>query len=512
MNPDPFYHPVLSCSESQAWEEQLLDSEESVWAAMSEVGTRLGQEIQASFAITRFPQSGLSLLGLIGKGHNGGDALLAIEELARIEGYLRAVTLVFPSELSELRPHTKRALQKLKITTTLEMRICPDEAALAEILSGSYDICLDGLLGMQFRPPLRGGVKDLITAVNETQSIRLRTAVDLPSGTGDKSDAAPFQADFTLATGILKRPLLTSEAAGTIRYLDIGFFKEDVASETRVITDRILAPLRCIRPARSEKRQHGHLAIVAGSRGMPGALSMSVQSALQSGVGLVTVFAPESVVSQLACQLPEAMWRTWPETPEGGLALEGLWQIKSFIDKATCLLLGPGMGSEAETQVLLKEIGLIWNKPALLDADALRPAAVESFAKSGNDSLALTPHDGEFKRLTGGDDCSDTAVLAYAKSNCLSLVKKGSSSRISDGEHLCINPTGNAVLSRGGSGDLLAGLIAGLMARGDCPVLESLCRGVYWHGKAADLLAVERGQVAVRSTDLLNFLEPALRM
>lgn len=503
------FHPILSCAESLVFEKRILKSDSATWKAMNLAGSGLGRALRSAFAMTGYPQSGLRVLGLIGKGHNGGDALLAIYELAKVEGYLASVCLIFSGPRSELKPHTLRALEMLEA-------LAGDRLFLTESLEEGedqvFDICLDGFLGMQFRPPLKESIRSVIRMVNAAKSIRLRAAVDLPTGLGDESDHEHFVADFTFATGIFKEPLLEHPAAGTIRYLDLGFFEHEEKSAKTVVADSILDSLRSLRPATSEKRQYGRLAILAGSRSMPGALAMSVRAALQSGVGLVSVFAPESIVSQLACQLPEAMWRTWPETPEGGLALEGVWQIKSIIDKVDCLLLGPGMGSEAETLVLLSEIARIWTKPAVLDADALRPEIVAAFEEAGNRSLLLTPHDGEFMRLSGGDDCSDTAVLNYAKAHRLILAKKGCNTRVSDGERFSIGSSGNAVLSRGGSGDLLAGLLGGLAAQNPMALFESTCRAVYWHGKAADLLAISKGQTAVRTTDLLSFLSPAIRV
>lgn len=478
---------------------------------MSQAGASLGRALRRTYAMTGFPQAGLHLLGLIGKGHNGGDALLAFLEMAQRPGYVKEVTLILAAPREALKPHTGRALGMLEKVARLKLWEMQSEAARGAVSSKSYDIALDGLLGMQFKPPLREGVRSLIEAVNASGAIRLRAAVDLPSGVGDESDEGPFRADVTFATGIVKAPLLPSDCAGAIRYLDLGFFEEGSLNREFVVADSILDPLRSMRASASEKRQHGHLAILAGSRSMPGALAMTVKSAITSGVGLVTAFAPESIVAQLACQLPEAMWKIWPETPEGGLALEGLWQIKAIADKASCLLAGPGMGSDAESQALLREVGKVWSKAAVLDADALRPAVVDAFASKAGSEVVVTPHDGEFMRLTEGSSCSDAALLAYAKSKRITVVKKGANTRISDGTTLCVNPSGNAVLARGGSGDLLAGLIAGLLAEKGSAALETACRGVYWHGKAADLLAVDQGQVAVRTTDLLKYLSAALR-
>lgn len=500
------FHPVLSCVESARFEKSLFSSDSDSWLAMSAVGEKLGRAIRFDFGMSRERQSSVSVLGLIGKGHNGGDALLAVAELARLDGFVGRVVLALVCSTSELKPNTRKALEQLEdIQQELSIVSLSD---LEDILSKEdFSICIDGLLGMSFRPPLREKEAAAIELVNASSSIRCRFAVDLPSGAGDKSSGSSFRADFTYATGIYKTPLLVTKSAGVVRYLDIGFF-DTVSNESsvRVITDRILDPLRRFRPAHSEKRQHGHLAILAGSRSMPGALAMSVEAALKSGVGLVTVFAPESIVAQLAVSLPEAMWRTWPETPEGGLALEGVWQIRSIAEKATALLLGPGMGSERETIALLQDIVSQWEKPILLDADALREEVVSKLCGP----CVFTPHDGEFIRLTGGAEPSDENVLHWAKKLNGTIVKKGSSTRVSDGEQLFLNTTGNPVLSRGGSGDLLAGLTAGLLAQFPDQQRDVACMGAYWHGKAADLLARSRGQTAVRITELLDFLSSAL--
>ncbi|MBC2606372.1 NAD(P)H-hydrate dehydratase [Pelagicoccus albus] len=511
MNPD-FSHPILSCADSGLWEEGLIHSEEQAWQAMRKVGTQLGQAIRSYFSMSRYPQEGLSVLGLIGKGHNGGDALLGILALLEDHSCIASISLILANSRDELKPNTNRALSILEDAADIRILETPSVESLDELRTESFDLCIDGLLGFQVRPPLREGVRTIVDYVNAHPSIRLRISIDLPSGVGDECDEEPFRADLTLATGIFKKPLLEAESAGALRYLDIGFFEKSNDASPRILVDAILDPLRALRPARSEKRAMGHLLVLAGSRSMPGALAMCVSSALRSGVGLVTVFAPESVCSTLAVSLPEAMWRPWPETPEGGLALEGLWQVKTMLSKASCLLMGPGMSDDSETQVLLKEIGKVWDKPAVLDADALRPEVVESFLQAGNRDLVLTPHDGEFKRLSGRADCSDAALLDYVKEKVVTVVKKGSATRVAQNDLLAVNAGGNPVLSRGGSGDLLAGLLAGLVAQGDASLFESACRAVYWHGKAADLLAIDKGQVAVRTTDLLDFLAPALQL
>lgn len=511
-----FSDPILDCEEAHEWESQLLDSDDKVWDAMTCVGKALGHAIRSDYSMTRLPVRNWNVLVLAGKGHNGGDALLAVSEMAKQEGQLGSVTIVLSAKEIALKPNTMRALERLRSRISVECFAPQDgeEKSFAVRLrpmleERAFDLCIDGLLGMQFRPPLRVGIRTLLESVNRNRKIGLKVAVDLPSGVGEERDNDYFKCDLTYATGIYKRPLLGG-GCGVIRYLDIGFFEKEKKASDRVIKDRILDGLRTFRPAEGEKRQFGHLVILAGSRHMPGALAMCVRAALKSGVGLVTVCAPESIVSQLACTLPEAMWRTWPETPDGSLALEGLWQVKALQGKASSLLVGPGLGADPEVLALLSEIGKIWEKPAVLDADALRKEVVDTFVRNSNDELVLTPHDGEFKRIAESVDADDAALMQYVARTKLCVVKKGSATRVTAPGRFWVNTTGNGVLSRGGSGDLLAGLIGGNLAQGASPFLAA-ARSVYWHGKAADLLAVSKGQTAISTTELLDFLPAALQ-
>ncbi len=516
-------HPIMSCEDAAEFERGLLDSDSKIWEAMQSVGQLLGRGILNEYRFTRYAPEKLSVFAMVGKGHNGGDALLAIDEMANC-GAVGEVFLAIAAPLTELKLNTKKAfdlLQKRLDDDTLTVVCCRangEQSWLSEIeqalQSQTFDICLDGLLGMQFKPPLRGAARGLIERVNDASGIRLRVAVDLPSGIGTESDDLAFQADVTFATGVFKQPLLArayEDAIGCIRYLDVGFFDENPSSGERVIVDSILDPLRARRPAHTDKRSYGSLLIIAGSRGMPGALMMSVRSALQSGVGLVTVCAPECVVAQLAVQLPEAMWIPWPETPDGGLALEGLYLLRSIQSKATALLVGPGVGSERETIEMLVEAIRQSTAPVVIDADALRREVLAALEVP----FIATPHLGEFRRIARLDSTDDDLEAALRHFSCERsgvVVLKGPNTRVAAGDHVFMNTTGNSVLSRGGSGDLLAGMAAGLLAQSPSNPLEVACQSVYWHGKAADVLAVRKGQVALRTTDLLDYYSEALKV
>ncbi|HEY1107339.1 MAG TPA: NAD(P)H-hydrate dehydratase, partial [Opitutaceae bacterium] len=303
------------------------------------------------------------------------------------------------------------------------------------------------------------------------------------------------------ATGILKTPVLGTAEAGRVRYLDLGFFRGGEPGTERVLVPQVLAPLAGWRAAGADKRSFGHVFIVGGSRSFPGAVLMTVLAALRSGAGLVTAFVPESVAAAFAARAPEAMWVAWPETPAGGLALEGEHLLREKLDRADALVIGPGLGREKETLALAESIVGRSEIPLVIDADALQPEIV----RAGKAPRVLTPHVGEYKRIAG-----DAELIAFAHEVHGAVVLKGNGTRIASGDAIHRSFFGGPVLSRGGSGDLLSGIIGGLVAR-EKDIVLAAAQGVAWHGLAADALARARGEVAVTTTELLDYLSPALR-
>ncbi len=507
-------HPILSCAEAKAWETNLLRDETAEWNAMQRAGRAVATALQDDVREIG-GRSGMRLLVLAGKGHNGGDALLtAAMLLAESPAATADVVLLFGAET--LRPLARRALDTLR--STAGARVREIDATTLKREFGSYDLCLDGVFGFQFRPPIDDATAELLAWVNSHPRIRVRAAVDLPSGLGaDENGKTVFRADFTYGTGIVKTPAVAPTNAafvGRLRYLDLGFFASHVAeSNHRVLLPSLLRPLGALRPAQSDKRTYGHLLVVGGSRSYPGAVLMTVQAALRSGVGLLTACVPASLVPEYAAKLPEAMWVGFQESATGGLMSASVDVICEKATRATALVIGPGLGAAPETLSAVEAIcrNTANSLPLILDADALRPEVVRATAGK---RVVLTPHAGEWQRLGGRAGLRPAQELASAGE--VIAVLKGSPTRLE-----CIQgqsqagPTyysffGGPVLARGGSGDLLAGLIGGLMAQAPDDLLLAATRGVVWHGLAADLLARDKGQVAVQTTQLLDYLQSAL--
>ena len=489
MSALPASDPILSCAEARAFEAARFGGDEALeWPAMQRAGRALAAAVLRDFLeIGGFPPAEGRVLVLAGKGHNAGDALLAAGELLKdFPGATVDVLFIFGERA--LRPLAARAWRELVQRGGERVRV------VAEPTDGRlYSLCLDGIFGFQFRPPVEPRVAAVIERINAA-SIRFRAAVDLPS-------AELFRADFTYATGIVKTPVLASANAGRVRYLDLGFFEPTCVAPdalARVLTPALLAPLAALRASQSDKRTYGHVGLVGGSRDFPGAILMAALAALRSGAGLVTAFVPESLAAAFAARAPEVMWVGWPETPAGGLALEGSYLLQARLARLDALVIGPGLGREAETLALVRDIVATSSVPVVLDADALQADIVGA----GLAARVLTPHAGEWVRVAGS--VPDRAVV----------VLKGPVTRIQGGGTggpVYFSLAGGPVLARGGSGDLLAGLIGGLLAQTPADPMLAAARGTLWHGLAADALARAHGQTSVMTTQVLDYLGPVLR-
>jgi NAD(P)H-hydrate epimerase len=490
--------PVLSLEGARSLEEGLFGGDERrEWKAMLQAGRLVAAAVLRDYReIGEFPADGRVLV-LAGKGNNAGDALIAAREI--LERNPRAVAdVLFAFGPRNLKPLAARAWRGLSEAGRSRVRSVGGSA-----LSGDYAICIDGIFGFQYRPPLPPEAAAAIEA-SSRRGLGLRAAVDLPTGW---DEAGAFAADFTYATGSVKAPLIGSAHAGRPRFLDLGFFHpaaggapEDDAGD-RVLLPSILGPLSGLRPASSDKRSLGHLLIVGGT-GYPGAALMATLSALRSGAGLVTAFVPESLVPAFASRAPEAIWAGLPETPGGSLAPGGLDRVMAALGRATALAIGPGLGRDPEARSLALGLAGASTVPLVIDADALQPDIV----RAGTAPRILTPHAGEFARIAEGAGLRELCAATRAV-----IIRKGPVTAVSGGGAVYQCFHGGPVLSRGGSGDLLAGLAGGLLAQAPGDPLGAACRATVWHGMAADELARSRGQTAVEISQLLDFLGSVLR-
>lgn len=266
----------------------------------------------------------------------------------------------------------------------------------------------------------------------------------------------------------------------------------------------------------AQKGDFGRALIIAGSRGMSGAACLSGTSALRSGAGLVTVAVPSGILNIVACYEPSYMTLPLSEDESGKIHQSALQQLASILPRQTALGVGPGLGQSASLQELVSELYNTATQPAVFDADALNLLAKRSFLlKRKEDAPAriLTPHPGEFSRLTGLSietiqENRTQHAAEFAKAKQLIVVLKGKNTVITDGTRVAINATGNSGMATGGTGDVLTGLITALLAQG-LSAFDAAHLGVHVHGTAGDLAAIDPAKPGLIASDLLRSLAQA---
>jgi NAD(P)H-hydrate epimerase len=489
--------PVLSCAEAAAAEAAFLAGDAKLsWQLMNIAARGVGEA--ALSLLGRKPER---ILVLAGKGNNGADAFLAALHCARAGTEIVAVF----AEGGPARAQAQRAWSVRKKGVRIGIVAASN---LRQLAAHEFDLIFDGILGQGFRAPLSAELRAFLRTSDALRGLRI--AVDLPSGLGDDATGPAFRADLTVSIGCLKRPLLSPKAApfvGRLRVLDIGLPLGE--TEEACVTGTALAQLTRPRRARSDKRHQGRLLIVGGSERMPGAVIMNTAAALRSGAALVTTCLPESIRAKAAVAYPEAMWRGLSTGKDGTLAANNLKELRRLLADKDAILLGSGMGEKATG--FIRTVASAVTGALVLDADALRPTVITAAKKVP--VRVLLPHAGEFKRLSGRP-ASVVAARAYARRTKSIVVLKGPLTCVTDGLRVLHVPFGGPVLARGGSGDLLAGIVTSVLARRHelaLSAFDAVVLATTWHARAADWLRENHGEEAVRTTELLAGLSPVLR-
>jgi len=389
---------------------------------------------------------------------------------------------------------------------------------------GEADLVVDALLGTGLSGPPREEAARIIESVG--RSGRPVVAVDLPSGleadTG-RVHGACVRASLTVTFGLPKVGHLFYPGrayCGILRLVDIGLAAEAIAGSpatTYLLTEEKMAELVPGRRDDAHKGMCGSVLVVAGSVGMTGAAALTADAALLAGAGRVTVGVPASLNDILEVKLTEAMTRPLPEVRKRRcLSLRGLGEILELLEKADCMALGPGIGRHPETVELVRRLATRVEVPLVLDADGLYAmAGADELLKGVKTPLILTPHAGEFARLTGLEVREVVARplehgQAFARDREITLVLKGAPTVVALADGRCmVNPTGNAGMATAGSGDVLTGLIAGLLAQGMSPEMAA-CLGAYLHGRAGDLARDRIGEWGMKAGDIGRMVPRAL--
>ncbi|MDK2854889.1 MAG: ADP-dependent NAD(P)H-hydrate dehydratase / NAD(P)H-hydrate epimerase [Bacillota bacterium] len=458
-----------------------------------------------------------------GKGNNGGDGLVAARRLG-LAGYHVEVFLV-AEHPDALRGEARRNLEVLRrLAIPVNQAWSQEEIAAAEVVGASGDLQVDALLGTGARGAVGGPLAAAIAAINRGGVPVV--AVDLPSGldadTGEVLGPA-VRASYTVTLGRPKVGLLTypgAELVGKLYVADIGIpalaYPEEAPAVLLLEADTVAAWLPAWTPT-THKGERGRVFVVGGSPGLTGAACLAGEAALRAGAGLVTVGVPEGVHDIFEVKLTEVMTTPLPEAEDGTLAASAAATILERAAQADALAVGPGLGRGEELPSLLAELVRESQVPLVIDADGLNALAGQlGVLGEAAAPLILTPHPGELARLTRSTPAEAQAhrlplARDLAREWKAVVVLKGARTVIAAPDGTCyINPTGNPGLATGGTGDVLTGVIAALLAQGLEPV-QAAAAGVFLHGLAGDLAAErvggERGLVA---GDVLSALPSAL--
>ena len=271
------------------------------------------------------------------------------------------------------------------------------------------------------------------------------------------------------------------------------------------------------RAPNTHKGDVGRVLIIAGSVGFSGAAALCTMGALRVGAGLVMLGLPKSLHDPMVGKLTEAMLAALPETKEGSLSIQALPQILSLIERMDAVAIGPGLSQHPQTKALVHQLLPKITKPLVLDADGLNALAEDlSLLKKRAQPLVLTPHPGEMGRLTrlSPEDIQrdrQRIAVEFAKTYNVIVVLKGHHTIVAsyDGS-VYVNETGNPGMASGGIGDVLTGMIAGLLGQ-QLSLFDAARLGVYLHGAAGDLAATERGQIGLIASDLVDRIPLAIR-
>ena len=476
-----------------------------------------GQRVVELLAHAYAPLREHRVIVMCGKGNNGGDGLVVARQLyTRLRPQTLHVLLAGdPGEMKGDAAANYRMLQAVGCPVSFELT--PDMQTATLIV--------DALLGTGIHGAAEGRTLELIRAINNQFPLADVVSVDIPSGLDSDSGDPPgdaVQANHTVTFTAPKRCHVLSPAcefAGKLHVAAIGsppeLYEQDPAIYLSLSEPALFAHLFRPRVQDSNKGLYGHVLVIAGSRGKTGAAAMAGLAVLRAGAGLVTVASAESAIAAIAAHAPEIMTEPLPETDAGSISTRSLddGRLAGIMEKKNAIALGPGLGQHPDTVQFVRRVVEELQVPMVVDADALNALGDRRL----RGLRILTPHPGEMARLTHKtvpEVQADRIGLAreFAQARGVYLVLKGNRSVIAapDGR-VWINPTGSPAMATGGTGDVLTGMIAGLLAQFPDQMEPALLAAVYLHGRAGELGAAKLGEKTLIATDLFEFLPEAMR-
>jgi hydroxyethylthiazole kinase-like uncharacterized protein yjeF len=472
----------------------------------------------ADYALSHQAAAG-RIVVFCGKGNNGGDGFVAAR---RLHERGKKVQVILLADSADLRGDAAAMFGRLP-SPAIAVHSSDELRSEWVRLSLEADLYIDAVLGTGFKPPVSGLYADAIAIMNSRQIPVI--AVDIPSG-ADADAMGPQAGAIARADAVVTftapRPahLFSLLTAGPTVVTSIGSPEEAIVSALRlnVITAGDIARLIGPRPAESNKGNYGHVLVVGGALGKAGAAAMAGMAVLRAGAGLSTVATAKSVLPTVAGFHPELMTEPLPETGVGTISRNALDRIEELAKGKGVLAIGPGISRDPQTAELVRGLVARLRLPVVLDADGLN--AFEGRAgelKGAGRTLVITPHPGEMARLAGctiADVQKDRLGVArkFAREHEIIVVLKGHRTLVvqPDGE-AWVNTTGNPGMATGGTGDILTGTVAGMIAQHSTSAFLAVLAAVHLHGLAGDVMRERVGEHSLVATDLLQGLPEAFR-
>jgi hydroxyethylthiazole kinase-like uncharacterized protein yjeF len=464
-----------------------------------------------------------SVAVVAGKGNNGGDGFVIARYLLNAGVSVKVFLLTDPKVLQGDAQINYQIFLRMK-GEVLPVPSYKDFQNVKRHLE-KCGLLIDGIFGTGLDAEVRGYYREVIDHLNTLH--KPVVAIDIPSGL-DANTGKPFgvaiRATLTLTFGLPKVGLLIppgTDYVGDLKIIDISLPRKLIEEEnvkTHLLEkEEILKGLASPRRLDSHKGDYGHVLVLAGSVGKTGAAAMACEAALRMGAGLVTLGIPKSLNAIMEVKLTEVMTEPLPETPKQTLSLKAFNAIVRLCEDKKAIIIGPGIGTFKETQALVLKLIKVLNLPIILDADGITALStqIKTFTPTQG-PLILTPHPGEMGRLTGLtskqvlDDRMGISRI-FSQAHQTYLVLKGYRTLIvtPQGE-IFINPTGNPGMASGGTGDVLTGMIGGLICQG-FGILPSLQMAVFLHGLAGDRVSAEKGERSLVATDLIDRIPAILQ-
>lgn len=451
-----------------------------------------------------------------GPGNNGGDGYVVARWLINHRAKVSVFLLADPEKI------TGDALAHLQILRALGHEPFRIKSA-ADLPSEKSDVIVDAMLGTG----VQGRLKELYACVVEHINAQkaLIIAVDIPTGVNADNGAVigeAVRADVTATLALLKRGLLFTpgrEYCGKVKIVDISMplvLIEKNHPQVYWVEAEDVRPLLPKRSPNAHKNQCGQVALVAGSRGFTGAAALAGEASLRAGAGLSYLLIPADLTAVMEAKLTEVITVPMPDN-DGYLSISSLPLILEQVEHKTAVALGPGLGRQPVACELVRQLLQTLAKPLVLDADGLNACVGQTHLfREYNGELILTPHVGELSRLIGlstseiASDCIQIAKKYAVEWQCTLVLKGGPTVTACADGRVCVNSTGNAGMATAGTGDVLAGIIVGLLAQG-LSTTDAAVAGVYVHGLAGNLAKKRCGELGMIAGDVLRQLPYALR-